>query len=63
MKTINKVAVIGSGLMGSAIAGHIANAGIPVMLLDIVPENASDRNILGKNALSNLLKSKPAPPF
>ncbi|AKN52414.1 Enoyl-CoA hydratase [Heyndrickxia coagulans] len=35
--TIQKAAVIGSGVMGSGIAAHLANIGIPVLLLDIVP--------------------------
>ncbi len=37
MGGIKKVAVLGSGVMGGAIAAHVANAGIPVVLLDIVP--------------------------
>lgn len=61
MVTINKVAVIGSGVMGSAIAAHIANAGLPVLLLDIVPKDASDRNMLAKGALEKLAKADPAP--
>ena len=40
--TIKKAAVIGSGVMGSGIAAHIANAGIPVYLLDIVPQAVKD---------------------
>ena len=36
---IKKVAVIGSGVMGSGIAAQVANAGVPVVLLDIVPPN------------------------
>src|SRR3989338_7610276 len=59
--TINKVAVIGSGVMGSAIAAHIANSGTPVVLLDIVPKDAKDRNILAKTAIERLLKTDPAP--
>ena len=35
---IHKAVVIGSGTMGAAIAAHLANAGVPVTLLDIVPE-------------------------
>lgn len=60
MDKINKVAVIGSGVMGSAIAAHIANSGIKTILLDIVQEDATDKNILGRNALDRLLKSSPA---
>ena len=37
---IQKVGVIGAGVMGASIAAHITNAGIPVTLLDIVPEGA-----------------------
>lgn len=61
MSSINKVAVIGSGVMGSQIAAHITNAGIPVVLLDIVPKDASDRNMLAKGALEKLQKADPAP--
>jgi 3-hydroxyacyl-CoA dehydrogenase len=58
---IRKVAVIGAGVMGAGIAAHIANAGIPVLLLDIVPEGASDRSQIAKTALDKLLKADPAP--
>lgn len=58
-KQINKVAVIGSGVMGSGIAAHIANSGTDVLILDIVPNNAQDRNILAKNALEKIKKSDP----
>jgi 3-hydroxyacyl-CoA dehydrogenase len=61
VSSINKVAVIGSGVMGSAIAAHIANSGTPVILLDIVPKEAKDRNMLAKNAIERLLKTDPAP--
>lgn len=61
MSSIQKVAVIGSGVMGSQIAAHITNAGIPVMLLDIVPKDAADRNMLAKGALEKLQKADPAP--
>lgn len=60
MTDIKKVAVLGSGVMGSGIAAHIANAGIPVLLLDIVPQGATDRNVLTKGALEKLAKVKPA---
>ena len=59
--SIQKVAVIGSGVMGSQIAAHITNAGIPVFLLDIVPKDAGDRNMLAKGALEKLQKADPAP--
>ena len=45
--------------MGARIAAHIANAGFPVLLLDLVPEGASDRNILAARALEDLKKAKP----
>ncbi len=58
---INKVAVIGSGVMGGGIAAHVANAGIPVVLLDIVPPGASNRNVVAEQAIERLLKTEPAP--
>ena len=57
---IKKVAVIGAGVMGSGIAAHMANAGIPVVLLDIVPEGAQNRNVVAESALQKLIKAKPA---
>lgn len=63
--TIKKAAVIGSGVMGSGIAAHIANAGIPVYLLDIVPQavkdNGGDRSVVAKTAIEKMLKTDPAP--
>ncbi|MDY7395261.1 3-hydroxyacyl-CoA dehydrogenase NAD-binding domain-containing protein [Aureibaculum sp. 2210JD6-5] len=72
---IKKVAVIGSGIMGSGIACHFANIGVEVLLLDIVPreltaaekakgltlENKSVRNRLVNDSLKASLKSKPSP--
>lgn len=58
---INKVAVIGAGVMGSGIAAQIANAGVPVVLLDIVPKDAVDRNVIAKGAVAKMLKTDPAP--
>lgn len=58
---IKKAAVIGSGVMGSGIAAHIANAGVPVILLDIVPEGANDRNKLAAGAIKRMMKQDPAP--
>lgn len=58
---IQKAAVIGSGVMGSGIAAHIANAGVPVVLLDIVPKGANDRNALAAGAIERMLKTDPAP--
>jgi len=58
---IQRVAVIGAGVMGAAIAAHVANAGVPVLLLDIVPEGANNRNALADGAVAAMLKNKPAP--
>lgn len=55
--TINKVAVIGSGVMGSGIAAQIANAGVPVVLLDI---KLPDKD-LARLAVEKMLKTDPAP--
>jgi 3-hydroxyacyl-CoA dehydrogenase len=58
---IERAAVIGAGLMGSGIAGQIANAGVPVLLLDIVPKDAADRSAIARGAIDKLLKADPAP--
>ena len=58
---IRKVCVIGAGVMGSGIAAHVANAGVPVLLLDIVPKDTTDRNQLANVAIEKLLKAEPAP--
>ena len=66
---IDKVAVIGSGIMGSRIACHFANIGVEVLLLDIIPfdiskkdkENNTIRNSIVNDALKNTLKSNPSP--
>jgi 3-hydroxyacyl-CoA dehydrogenase len=58
---IKRAAVIGAGVMGSGIAAHIANAGIPVVLLDIVPKDAKDRSVVAKTALEKMNKADPAP--
>ena len=74
-RTIKKVAVVGSGIMGSGIACHFANIGVEVLLLDIVPRELNDkekakgltledkvvRNRLVNDALTAALKSKPSP--
>ena len=59
LKSIKKVAIIGSGVMGSGIAAHCANAGCDVLLLDIVDDNSSDRNSIAKNSIKNMHKSNP----
>ncbi|WP_428353572.1 3-hydroxyacyl-CoA dehydrogenase NAD-binding domain-containing protein [Methyloprofundus sp.] len=58
---IEKVAVIGAGVMGSGIAAHIANAGIPVYLLDIVAKGDHSRNAIAQGAIAKMLKTQPAP--
>ncbi len=58
---IARVGVVGAGVMGAGIAAHVANAGLPVVLLDIVPADASDRNVLAAGAIEKLKKAKPAP--
>ena len=74
-RRIKKVAIIGSGIMGSGIACHFANIGVEVLLLDIVPRELNDkekakgltledkivRNRLVNDALMTSLKSKPSP--
>ena len=59
---IRRAAVLGAGTMGSRIAAHLANAGIPTLLLDLVPsgEGDSDKSRLAKAALAALAKAKPA---
>ncbi|NBO19165.1 MAG: 3-hydroxyacyl-CoA dehydrogenase family protein, partial [Proteobacteria bacterium] len=56
--TFKKVAVLGSGVMGSGIAAHFANAGIPVLLLDIVPKEGG-RSSLTEKAVERQLANKP----
>src|ERR1035438_4340709 len=62
MKRINKVAVLGAGTMGARIAAHFANAGVPALLLDIVPPDADGpaRNKIAAAGLDGARKSKPA---
>lgn len=57
---IERAAVIGAGVMGAGIAAHLANAGIPVDLLDIVPEGSERRSVVAERALERLRKAKPA---
>ena len=58
--TINKVCVIGAGVMGAGIAAQVANAGVPVLLLDIVPKDGADRDAIAKGAVAKMLKTEPA---
>jgi 3-hydroxyacyl-CoA dehydrogenase len=65
-KRINKVAVLGAGTMGARIAAHMANAGVPCYLLDMVPPDAAQssdkaaRNTIVAAGLDAAIKSKPA---
>ena len=69
MREIKRVAVLGSGVMGAAIAAHMANCGIPSLMLDIVPPDLSEedkkdrkkRNALADKNKKALLKAKPSP--
>jgi 3-hydroxyacyl-CoA dehydrogenase len=67
--SINRAAVLGAGIMGAGIAAHLANAGIPVLLLDIVPPDAAEskdnvtRNRIAQSGLEKALKAKPASAF
>src|SRR5580765_5891919 len=76
MIQVKKAAVLGAGTMGAQIAAHLANAGVPTVLLDIVPkepngsearpsgratsDNAQDRNAIARAGLEAAKKSKPA---
>jgi len=63
-RLIRTAAVLGAGTMGSQIAAHLANQGIPCLLLDIVPSDAQtpeDRNRVVRRSLENLRQLKPAP--
>lgn len=53
------IAVIGSGTMGAGIAGHIANAGHPVLLLDLPGANEQDANAISEGARQRLIKAEP----
>ena len=62
MRRIEKVAVLGAGTMGARIAAHLANAGVPSFLLDMVPPDADGpaRNRIAASGLEALRKAKPA---
>ncbi len=60
MKPLHRVAVLGAGTMGSRIAAHFANAGIPSLLLDIVVPDAPDRNAAAEKGRETAAKQKPA---
>jgi len=57
---IRRAAVLGAGTMGSRIAAHLANAGIPSLLLDVVPAGEGARSRLAVSAVDALAKAKPA---
>ncbi len=57
---IRKAAVIGAGTMGCGIATHLANAGVPCLLLDIVPDGEGERSRIASAAIAGALKSRPA---
>ena len=61
VRPVKKAAVLGAGVMGSAIAAHLANVGIPTLLLDIVPEGSAERNRLAAGAIERLKKTRPSP--
>lgn len=58
---IQKIAVIGAGVMGSGIAAHAANSGAEVCLFDIVAKDNPNRNAIAEGAIKKLLKADPAP--
>jgi 3-hydroxyacyl-CoA dehydrogenase len=59
IRRINKVAVLGSGVMGSGIACHFANIGVEVLLIDIVPRELSDDEKSKGLRLDDKLVRKP----
>ena len=75
MRQINRVAVLGAGVMGATIAAHLANGGLDVLLLDIIPRELTEqektegltledkevRNRIAREGLQGLMKMKPAP--
>ena len=75
MRQINRVAVLGAGVMGATIAAHLANSGLDVLMLDIVPTDLTEeekanglsladrqvRNRIATNGLLGLSKMKPSP--
>src|ERR1700748_3773207 len=68
-RTIKKVAILGSGVMGSRIACHFAGVGVQVLLMDIVPKEAADskdkkaRNKIVNDSLQAALKANPSPVY
>ncbi|RYD73984.1 MAG: hypothetical protein EOP53_19130, partial [Sphingobacteriales bacterium] len=68
-RTIQKVAVLGSGVMGSRIACHFAGIGLQVLLLDIAPKDLpadakpAEKNKIVNDALAAAIKSNPSPVY
>ena len=68
-RTIKKIAVLGSGVMGSRIAAHFAGIGLQVLLLDMVPKDLpadarpAERNKIVNDALAAAIKSNPSPVY
>jgi 3-hydroxyacyl-CoA dehydrogenase len=60
MLQIGKAAVLGAGTMGAAIAAHLANAGVPTILLDIAPPDEADKNKIARAGYEGLKKARPA---
>ena len=61
MRTVKRVAVLGAGTMGSRIAAHFANAGIPVLLLDIVVPDQPNRSVAAQRGIENAAKQRITP--
>ena len=61
MQRIEKVVVLGSGVMGSQIAAHCVNAGLTVHLLDLKSEDDARPNRIAEESLKKLVRMKPAP--
>ena len=59
MKPLGRVAVLGAGTMGSRIAAHFANAGVPVLLLDLVLPDQGDRNAAARRGIESAFSQKP----
>ena len=61
MISVKKAAVLGAGTMGAQIAAHLANAGVPTLLLDILPrDSAADRNAIARAGFEAAKKARPA---
>ena len=61
MTEIRRVAVFGAGIMGTGIAAQVANAGVPVVLLDIAAKDSDNPRAIAEGAVEKLLKTDPAP--